>query len=75
MSRIKHVQAHINNISFPKTLDELYWFVTENGSFNVEDILFNKFVEWTVPNWTQTGDIVFFMHAKTARSTITKLIV
>ena len=28
---------------------------------------------WTSPKWAKIGDIVFFMHAKTAKSTITKL--
>ena len=69
----ENVQAFINNISFPKTLDELYWFATEHGSFNVEDILFETETVWTSPKWVKIGDVVFFMHSKTAKSIITKL--
>ena len=68
------VQSFINNISFPKTLDELYWFATEhNGMFNVENVLYDEVTTWTSPKWAKIGDIVFFMHSKTAKSTITKL--
>lgn len=67
------VQSFINNISFPKTLDELYFFATEHGSFNVEDVLREGEIVWTTPKWAKIGDIVFFMHSKTAKSTITRL--
>lgn len=67
------VQSFINNISFPKTLDELYFFATEHGSFNVEDVLCEDETVWTSPKWEKIGDIVFFMHSKTAKSTITSL--
>ena len=67
------VQSFINNISFPKTLDELYFFATEHGSFNVEDVLYEDETVWTSPKWAKIGDIVFFMHSKTAKSTITSL--
>lgn len=67
------VQSFINNISFPKTLDELYFFATEHGSFNVEDVLYEEETVWTSPKWAKIGDIVFFMHSKTAKSTITSL--
>lgn len=67
------VQSFINNISFPKSLDELYWYATQHGSFNVEDILYENTVVWTSPKWAKIGDIVFFMHCKTAKSTITRL--
>lgn len=67
------VQSFINNISFPKTLDELYFFATEHGSFNVEDVLYEEKTVWTSPKWAKIGDIVFFMHSKTAKSTITSL--
>lgn len=68
-----NVQSFINNISFPKSLEELYWYATEHGSYNVEDILNDVITIWTSPKWAKIGDIVFFMHAKTAKSTITKL--
>lgn len=67
------VQAFINNISFPKSLDELYYFATEHGTFNVEDILIEYETTWTSPKWAKSGDIVFFMHSKTSKSTITRL--
>lgn len=67
------VQAFINNINFPTSLDGLYFFATEHGCFNVEDILWDKIVTWTAPSWAKIGDVVFFMHAKTARSIITRL--
>ncbi len=39
----------------------------------VKEILTEGCTEWTVPKWAKRGDIVFFMHAKTARSVLTKL--
>lgn len=74
---MNEVQAHINNIAFPKTLEEVEWFIDERGNFDIEDILFEArisgYVEWTVPKWAKVGDIVFFMHSKTSNSTISKL--
>ena len=68
-----NIQAIINNISFPKTIEELEYFVKEVGRFNVDDVLLYETVEWTVPKWALVGDIVFFFHAKTAIQTICKL--
>jgi len=69
-----YVNAHINNISFPKTIDELIWYIEEHGCFNVEDILEEtEYVEWTVPRYSAIGDIVLFFHAKTAIQWIRKL--
>lgn len=68
-----NIQAIINNISFPKTIEELEYFVKEVGQFNVDDILLYETVEWTIPKWALVGDIVFFFHAKTAIQTICKL--
>lgn len=68
-----NVQAIINNISFPKTVDELEWFIKERGCFNVENILYDDRVEWTVPRWILPNDIVFYFHAKTAIQTIRRL--
>ncbi len=67
------VQAFINNISFPETIEELEWFIYEHGCFNVEDVLYEEKTNWTVPKWAKAGDIVFFMHSKTAISKITAL--
>ena len=69
----KIVQSFINNISFPKTLDELYYFITEREIYDVESILEDETVWWTSPKWAKVGDVVFFMHSKTAKSTITSL--
>ncbi len=65
-----NVQAFLNNISFPKSLDELEIFADE---FNVEEILTVTETEWTAPKWAVEGDIVFFFHAKTAIQWIRKL--
>ena len=68
-----NIEAIISNISFPKTIEELEYFVKEVGQFNVDDVLLYETVEWTVPKWALVGDIVFFFHAKTAIQTICKL--
>ena len=65
-----NVQAFLNNISFPKSLDELELFADK---FNVEEILTVNETEWTAPKWAVKGDVVFFFHAKTAIQWITKL--
>ena len=70
---MKEVQSFITNISFPKTLDELLFFLEDNFHFNVDDILEEEYIEWTAPRWCKLDDIVFFMHSKTAISTITRL--
>ena len=33
----------------------------------------DNYTEWTMPKWCKIGDIVFFMHAKTANATISRL--
>lgn len=70
---MKEVQAFITNISFPKTMDEFLFFLEDNFHFNVDDVLNEDFLEWTAPRWSKINDIVFFMHSKTAISTITRL--
>lgn len=65
------VQSFIDNISFPNSLEELLDF---SGRLSlVDNILDSSENEWTVPKWAKANDIVFFMHTKTARSTITRL--
>lgn len=72
---MNYVQCFVNNISFPKSLEELWkTYIQEHEQFNIEDILYEDAVAWTCPRWAKVGDIVFFMHFKTARSIITKLI-
>lgn len=65
-----NVQAFIDNISFPITLEELERFA---DWFNVEEILNVDETGWTAPKWAVEGDIVFFFHAKTAIQKITML--
>ena len=70
------VNAHINNISFPKTIDQLEGFIYEHGCYNVEDIINEAeegYTVWTVPRSSVVGDIVLYFHAKTAIQWIRKL--
>ncbi len=71
-----YVNSHINNISFPKTIEQLEEFIYEHGCYNVEDII-NEAAEgytiWTVPRSSVVGDIVLYFHAKTAIQWIRKL--
>lgn len=71
-----NIQAHVNNISFPKSIDELEFYIYEHRCFNIEDVLQYKAGEyffWTVPKCSKIGDIVLFFHAKTAIQWIRKL--
>ncbi len=70
------VNAHINNISFPKTIDQLEYFIYEHGCYNVEDVVneaADGYTIWTVPRSSVVGDIVLYFHAKTAIQWIRKL--
>ena len=69
-----YVNAHINNISFPNTIEELENFIFENGMYNVENILYDETVIWTVPRSSKIGDVVLFFHAKTAIAKISALV-
>lgn len=64
------VQSFISNMSTATSIEELLYF--EDFSLP-ENILSGTENEWTSPKWAKAGDIVFFMHSKTARSTITRL--
>ena len=67
MNQIKNnVQAFIDNISVPQSLDELKYFIENHGWYNVEDIMYDDKTSWTAPRWCKRGDVVFFMHAKSA---------
>lgn len=70
---IPYVNAYINNISFPTSIEELETFINEHGMYNVEEVLCYPEVCWTVPRSSKIGDIVLFYHAKTAISRITAL--
>ena len=67
-----YINAHISNISFPKSLEELDEYISI-GKYNTEDILYYESVNWTVPRTSKKGDIVLFFHAKTAIQWIRKL--
>lgn len=71
----KYIEAFINNISVPKTLEELstYFMNGNHAQGLVDDALGTGTTCWTVPRWAKRGDIVLFMHAKTAKSTLTRL--
>lgn len=64
------VQAFITNMAAPSTLEEMLYV---EGESLPEDVLSGPENEWTVPKWAKAGDIVFFMHSKTARTTLTRL--
>lgn len=71
----KYVEAFISNISVPKTLEELdeYYLDGNDAQILVEDTLSRGITNWSVPRWAKRGDIVLFMHAKMARSSLTRL--
>lgn len=64
------VQSYVSNMSAPNSLEELFY---EEGLTLPENLLSGPENEWTAPRWAKAGDVVFFMHSKTAISTITKL--
>lgn len=75
--KMNYVQAYISNISFPDSLDEVYNYA---HFFNMEMLLMgdegeyeDRKTSWTAPKWCKKGDIVFFMHSKTANRKISKL--
>lgn len=75
---MNYVQSYISNISFPDSLEEVYNYA---HFFDMEKIMMagecgeyeERKTEWTAPKWCKKGDIVFFMHAKTADAKIRKL--
>lgn len=66
-------RAFITNISFPKSLDEVLYFIEERGKFDVEEVMTADYVEWTAPKDSKIGDTAFFMHSKTSIDTIRHL--
>lgn len=66
-----NVQAFLDNVSFPKNLKELGYYA--DRCFDVEVLMQENRVEWTVPKWAVRGDIVLFFHAKTAIQQIRRL--
>lgn len=66
-------EAFITNISFPKSLDEVLYFIEERGKFDVQEVMTSDYVEWTAPKDAFIGEPVFFMHSKTSIDTIRRL--
>lgn len=78
MNELKYdfINAHINNISFPKTIEQLEDFIYEHGRYNVEDVIneaTDGYTIWTVPRSSVVGDAVLYFHAKTAIQWVRKL--
>ena len=56
------VQAFINSIALPSTIEDLLYYMTENEKLlDPEQILLNSSEVWSVPRWCKKGDIVLFM--------------
>lgn len=66
-------KAFITNISFPKSLDEVLYFIEERGKFDVQEVMSADYVEWTAPKDVHVGDTAYFMHSKTSIDTIRRL--
>ena len=64
------VQSFVSNMSTATSLEELR---LTRGFTLPEDIMSGSDNEWTTPKWAKAGDVVFFMHSKTARTTLTRL--
>ncbi len=71
----KYIEAVISNISVTRSLDELYESYLEGNNVQllINDINEGGYTNWTVPRWIKRGDIVLFMHAKTATPHLTKI--
>lgn len=65
--------SFITNISFPKSLDEVLYFMTERGKYDVQEIMTAYYVEWTAPKDVCIGDTAYFVHSKTSIDTICHL--
>ena len=72
---LKYVEAFIANISVTDSLDELWkdYLDGNNVQLLIQDIERDRCTNWTVPSWAKQGDIVLFMHARSARSKLTSL--
>ena len=64
------VQSFVSNMSTATSLEELEF--TE-GITLPENLIGSSEITWTSPKWAKAGDVVFFMHSKTARTKITQL--
>lgn len=66
-------KSFITNISFPKSLDEVLYFMDVRGKFDVQEVLQADCVEWTAPKDASIGEVAYFMHSKTSINTIRHL--
>ena len=64
------VQSYVSNMSTVSSLEELGYY---EGITLPENLMSSTENEWTAPKWAKAGDVVFFMHTKTARSRLTAL--
>ena len=64
------VQSFVSNMSAPTSLEELMY---TDGLTLPENLMSESTNEWTAPKWAKAGDVVFFMHSKTARTSLTRL--
>ena len=71
----KYVEAFVSNISVTDSLDEFYerYIDGNNVQLLLDDISSTGHTCWTSPRWAKRSDIVLFMHAKTAKSKLTKV--
>lgn len=68
---MNNVQSCIINVQFAKTAEEVTDRFWDSMEWSPIDILYPPLTDdvstvWTVPRWIKTGDIVFFMCAKTS---------
>lgn len=66
-------KSFITNISFPKSLNEVLYFMNMRGQFDVQNVMTADYVEWTAPKDAYIGEMVYFMHSKTSIDTIRRL--
>lgn len=54
---------------------DYFTFIDDDNYFDDSDphIYESRVTSWTAPKWSKKGDIVFFMHSKTANTTISRL--
>ena len=69
---MQNIHSLIINVSVPKTPKQLLSYMRETECYVIESLFEDGkdyesgWTSWTAPKWAKIGDIVFFMHAKTA---------
>lgn len=71
----RYIESFIDNISVPRSLAELKEFFLNGNDAQMllRDLDTTDTTCWTSPRWAKHGDIVLFMHAKTARTHLTRI--